>query len=285
MLPRLIQWEVDGDFSKEELNQFLTESPHISILPEPVRHEIDKSVVQRRMDSLARLLSIRVSISPCVAVACYEGQLIVSSNSPIGKTQDELRDYFNRKLRIIHGFLGRLALDTPPQAESIDTVKIEFSILATILAEKAVDELIKDENGGVGAVLPSREHRKPHRNTVEQHLRIALLKLGQSYLLGLYSQGKRGLNSQEIQAFSNDAEIIMVFPIQEALGEQQLHAEQAILYYLKHSNALAGEATIHIGISKLCCLACNHVLERSAGKIAFRGTHGMSFPKVYDIVH
>lgn len=283
VVPQIIQWEIEGSYSKKSVNDFL-EVRSISILPDPVRHEIDKSVGQRRMDSLSRLLSIDNHISPCVAVTCYDGKLIVSSNSPMGKTKDELGDYFNKKLHIIRRFLSRLAKDANIDEGSGDTVKIEFSVLAQILVERAVSELVKEENGGVGDIVPSGAHRHPNRNNIKQHLRVALLKLGQSYLLGLYTQGKRGLSQQELQAFSDTTDVIMVTPVKEVLGDQQLHAEQAILYYLRHFTDFETDSTqtVNIGISKLCCAACLNVLSK-AEKIAFRGTHGMPFPNVYDI--
>lgn len=282
IIPQLVQWEIDGDFSKEKFNTFLKECPNLHYLQEPVRHEVDKTVEQRRMDSLARLLTVDNSITPCIAVAFYEGKLIVASNSPKEKTKEELEEYILQKMAIIRTFLTELAKDVTIEPDKIDVTKIQFSMRARLLAHRAIRHLIAQDCGGLGDLLPPQADRR--RFNIEEHLKNALFKVGQAYLLSLYTDGKKGLSREDAQALSTTP-ITIVIPKGTEL-KQELHAEQAILYYLRNFTEFEKKPTvnrINIGISKLCCQACHTVLSRRADKIAYRGSHGVGFPNVHDI--
>jgi hypothetical protein len=281
VIPRLVQWEIDGDFSKQNLKVFLQTSTDIHLSPDPFRHEVNKTIEQRRMDSLSRLLIVANTITPCIAVAFYKGELIIASNTPKGKTEIELTDYLSRKMVIIQNFLSAIAKDVncEPVAAKIS---IQFSKRAKLLAHQAVKLLVSEDCGGTGEILPSKAHRKHTSN--KDHLKNALFKLGQSYLLGLYTNGAQGFSREDIRALCSST-ITVITPNVEELGSLELHAEQAILHYLNEAHNFEQETSVskvNIGISKLCCQACYAVLSRSE-KVAFRGSHDMEFPSVLDI--
>lgn len=281
LIPRLIQWEIDGDFSKENLEMFLKTCPYIHIFPAPICHEIDKTIEQRRMDSLSRLLSVNHNITPCVAVAFYENQFIIASNSPTGKTDQELAAFFVQKIAAIREFLQELAkdVDTTQNAETI--THIQFSMHTRLLADKTIRRLTDKHYGGVGGLLPKDN---PKRATTDEHLMNALFKLGHSYLLGLYTNGKKGFTQEDMRTLFS-APITVITPNKIGARKAKLHAEQAIIYYL--TNVLNFETKIsprkvNIGISKLCCQACATVLARRSEKVAFRGSHGVGFADILE---
>ncbi len=285
-IPTILAMEKAGQCSKEEIKRAIGEHPNISLLPLPVRHAVDGSVKLRRMDSLSRLLSLDTKYTPCVAVTFYNGELIASSNTPNPKetmTDGELAECFARKMGIIQDFLNSLIKDAQVGSQP-NIKKIQFSTRARLLAVEAVTKIIAEANGGVGDVVPTTPtSRHQERHHTISHLQNALLKLGQHCILGVLTNGAQGYSLEDIKTLLNP-EITVVTPETSVLEGQQLHAEQAILYYLRTYTDLNNTLTtgVPIGISKLCCQACHHVLSKD-DKTTHRGTHGMKFPSVYDI--
>lgn len=278
VIPKIIDLELNGQYSKEKIIAFV--EANIEILPAPVRHIIDSSAELRRMDSLSRLLSLDSKYTPCVAVAFYNGKLIVSSNTPSNASEEFVIDCLTNKMVIIQDFLKQLIADIPVGSMQ-DIEKIQFTHQAKILAIEAILKLQHDDIGGVGDVVPPTR-RHPNRIITTTHLQNALLKLGQNCLLGIFTSGSKGFNSLELSALFNKF-ITIVLPNSEQLLGVQLHAEQAIVCYLNEFEEFqnGSEEQVRIGISKLCCQACHKVLN-SDNKTTHRGTHGVNFPNVYD---
>ncbi|WP_298626369.1 hypothetical protein [uncultured Legionella sp.] len=285
-VPKIIAMERIGKCSKDDLKTAILEHPNIKLLPNPIRHAVNDSVEQRRMDSLSRLLSLDTKYTPCVAVTFYNGELIASSNAPNPKepmTDDELSDCLVRKMEIIQNFLTDLIKDIPVGSQP-NLTKIQFSTRAKLLAMEAVMNMIQLTNGGVGEVVPTtQDNRHDKRKNTVSHLQNALLKLGQHCLLGTLTNGKKGFKLEEIGTLLSES-ITIVTPNTDVLEGKQLHAEQAILYYLREYTTFGTtpSAKVHLGISKLCCQACHTVLNKE-DKSTYRGTHGMKFPSVLDI--
>lgn len=283
-VPIIIAMEREGKCSKDEIKAAIEKHPDIKLLSAPVRHALDDSIELRRMDSLSRLLSLDTKYTPCIAVTFYKSELITSSNAPKEQmTDDELADCLTRKMEIIQEFINTLIKDVPIGSQP-DITKIQFSARARLLATEAVTKIIKESNGGVGEVIPTTpSNRHEHRKNTVAHLQNALLKLGQHCLLGVLTKGTKGFKLEEINTLLNES-MTIITPNTEELGRKQLHAEQAILYYLNEYTdfSLSPSAKVHLGISKLCCQACHTVLNRE-DKSTHRGTHGMKFPNVYDI--
>ncbi|KTD14937.1 nucleic acid/nucleotide deaminase domain-containing protein [Legionella israelensis] len=289
IVPKIVDWEFSGEFSKEKLKQFIEQNPEIKRLSAPIRHSVNKTPEQRRMDSLSRLLSLDNKYTLCVAVTFYQGELIASSNSPNPKeamTESELADCLARKMGLIQNFLLQLTKDIPLGSQP-NIKEIQFSSRAKILATDTILKIIHSDNGGVGDVVPSnKQSRHKHRGNSISHLENALLKLAQHCLLGIYTNGEKGFNLSELDTLLNADTMTVITPNTAVLQRQQLHAEQAILHYLREYtdfNEESSEEKINIGISKLCCQACHEVLSRQNDKISHRGSHGMNFPSVYDI--
>jgi G:T/U-mismatch repair DNA glycosylase len=285
IVPKIVDLETSGEFSKETVKKFIQFNTQITVHPSPVRHLLDNSIRQRRMDSLSRLLSPNNKYTPCVAVVFYKGALIVSSNSPKEEMTDAmLADCFSQKIGLIQDFIHQLIKNIPMGSQP-HVKKIHFSKRTKLLAIDTVLKIIEEKNGGVGDVVPAtKENRHKKRQGNVEHLQNALLKLGKYCLLSVYTNGKKGFTVQELSSLLSSA-MTIVTPNTEALKEKQLHAEQAILYYLNeytdfNKDPLAEK--VNIGISKLTCQACHNVLNR-VDKVSHRGSHGVKFPQVYDI--
>lgn len=289
IVPQIVDWELSGEFSKDKLKRFIDEHPEIRKLPLPMRHAVDKTPDQRRMDSLARLLSVDNKYTPCVAMAFYQGELIVSSNSPNPRElmrESALADCLARKMGLIQNFLIKMTQNIAVGSQP-DIKEIQFSSRTRILATETILQITHPQNGGVGDVVPSnKEARHKQRGSVHLHLENALLKLARHCLLGIYTKGKKGFSLAELDALLKADTLTVVMPNTEVLQKGNMHAEQAILYYLQNYtdyNEAPLAERLNIGISKLCCQACHAVLSRQEDKISYRGSHGMNFPSVYDI--
>ncbi|KTC65873.1 hypothetical protein Lade_0531 [Legionella adelaidensis] len=280
VVPKIIEMASTGKFSKDAIMHFIHSTPQIRILEIPVRHALDDTIEQRRMDSLSRLISLDNKYTPCTAVAFYKGELILSSNSPADISDDQLADWLAAKIGIIQEFLHPLLDDLKPGSQP-NLKTIQFSTRARLLATESVLKLMNPEIGGIGQVVPA-QHRKIERKTPTAHLVNALLKLGKHCVLGVLTNGKKGFTEDELKALLAPNSTIVV-QNRQVLTREQLHAEQAILYYLRHHTDFKASGTpINIGISKLCCRDCHNVLNREK-QTSHRGSHGVKFPNVYDI--
>lgn len=78
---------------------------------------------------------------------------------------------------------------------------------------------------------------------------------------------------------------VVIFPNQyddERNADGKYHAEQLLaLYLFLNTDKDVKDEKHYIGISKLCCAACEKVLSNMG--ILHRGAHGMTFPRVIDI--
>lgn len=284
IVPKIIDFELLGICTTQNLKQFICDHEEITILPEPIHHIADNSQIQRRMDSLSRLLSLDNKYTACIAVTFYSGELIISANSPREKIPEELiTDYLSRKVGLIQNFLIDLHKGIPIGIQP-DIRKIQFSTRAKLQATDTVLKLIHPTNGGVGDIIPNSKANRHHKRfNITTHLENALLKLGEYSLLGLFSGGKQGFTLEEISTLLNKT-MIIITPNTQIMGENQLHAEQSILYYLNEFTDFSSKvsAKAHVGISKLCCQACHSVLKKE-DKLSYRGTHGIKFSSVFDL--
>ncbi|MBI2785300.1 MAG: hypothetical protein HYX60_02915 [Legionella longbeachae] len=249
------------DYLKKMVDKILEDNNFIIINKLPLKNYNDQSKKQRLLDSISRILSIRDEYVPCIAVALVQGSIIIASNSPKKINEKTLTKGLTQKIDIVQYFL--LTIKKHEYVDESFALKI-----AKMLASQEL---------GVGNILPQKKKEK--RSSSITHLQNALLKIGHDYLLGILSNGKEGeLNSAELSCLTNP-EFIVITP-SSLIKEGNIHAEQAILAYLK---TIELTESVNIGISKLCCQACHEVLSSSDIEISYRGTHGISFPSVYNI--
>lgn len=282
IIPKLIKFCSQNPYKhwdKDSLKNYLgelIEKEKISSLSAPIRTIQDNSQEQRRLDSVARLLSLSDEYTHCVALACIHETLFIAYNKSRQYEEKTLQKLILAKLNTISEFLYSLRPDNITHySESID---VTLTAKASYNAINSVQVLL--DSGGVGTIISSDpKKRKLKCQTHFEHLYSALLKVGHYYLLGVYTEGRQGFN----QAFINAIDGLAIQFIDNAPNNIPLHAEQAVVYHYKHNvqgkNGLYESKPIHIGVSKLCCLVCANVLQRD-DNFSFRGGHGIFFPNV-----
>ncbi|KTC68924.1 hypothetical protein Lbir_2457 [Legionella birminghamensis] len=268
---------------------------HIVVAQAPQRARKDVSLAQRRIDSLSRILAVQDSISPCSAVLLHEGKFVISSNFPRieGANEEEMVENFHKmmsdRVGILQQFIRTIeanhsevhiqpAKDFQSDKSESDEYEIVFNMKAHALAALTARQLGGEQVGGHGNVLP--EHKSKYVSPRE-HLQNALLKVASAYLLAKYYDTYAGFTKEQANALMSPNFVLLVRS--KELGKGNWHAEQLQADYLLENHLLKGQP-IHIGISKLCCQACDTVLSHYKD-IQYRGTHGVNFPGVYDMVN
>ncbi|MCE3044048.1 nucleic acid/nucleotide deaminase domain-containing protein [Legionella sp. 16cNR16C] len=283
------------------LDQFIRDN-HIAVPPEPLRTSKSAVKAQRRVDSLSRLMAVPDTISPCVAVVLHEGKFVIASNFPriAGTDEAETISKFTklmvRRLQIVQDFIKKMEADflagskfeasedidmflTDDESLAAEELKIAFNAKGLALAALAVRALGKDDAGGYATVVPERNKKCESQR---EHLQKALLKLASSYFLAkYYGKTDTGLSVEQANALTSGNYEVLVRS--DSIGKGNWHAEQLIVDYLRQNNSINPEEPVHIGISKLCCQACDSVLSEFKG-IEYRGSHGVSFPGVHNML-
>ncbi|WP_133138704.1 nucleic acid/nucleotide deaminase domain-containing protein [Legionella genomosp. 1] len=283
------------------LDQFIRDN-QIAVPPEPLR--ISKSAVkaQRRVDSLSRLMAVQDTISPCVAVVLHEGKFVIASNFPRieatgeADTISKFTKLMERRLNIVQDFIKKMEADfladskseasedidmflTDAESLAAEELSIAFNAKGLALAALAVRALGKDDAGGYATVVPELNKKCESQR---EHLQRALLKLASSYFLAkYYGKTDTGLSVEQANALTSGNYELLVRS--DSIGKGNWHAEQLIVDYLLQNNSINPEEPVHIGISKLCCQACDSVLSEFKG-IEYRGSHGVSFPGVHNML-
>ena len=190
-------------------------------------------------------------------------------------------------MKIIRDFLLAVTQEAKPLSkdEMSEFTGVKFSDIAKLLANQAVLKLMMMEFGGFTSPLPTTVSHRTHKSAAE-HFEVALLKLAQFCLEGIYTNGMNGFDKDTLAALLTPGNVKFIMPDIDKLAGENLHAEQAIIYYLRHYTnfctlaSMEADKKIPIGISKLCCQTCHYVLTKH-GNIQFRGSHGMLFPNVH----
>ncbi|MCW8450546.1 nucleic acid/nucleotide deaminase domain-containing protein [Legionella quinlivanii] len=283
------------------IDQFIRDN-HIAVPPEPQRTSKNAVKAQRRVDSLSRLMAVHDTISPCVAVVLHEGKLVIASNFPRITATDEadtiskFTKIMDRRLHIVQDFIKKMEADfladskfevsddidillTDGESLADEKLNIAFNAKGLALAALAVRALGQEDAGGYATVVPERNKKCESQR---EHLQRALLKLASSYFLTkYYGIANTGLSIEQAKALTSGNYELLVRS--DSIGKGNWHAEQLIVDYLRQNNAIKPEEPVHIGISKLCCQACDSVLSEFKG-IEYRGSHGVSFPGVHNML-
>jgi hypothetical protein len=211
------------------------------------------------MDGLARLLSLPFAMTPCVAVALHQSNLLIATNSLDATSIDAVKPLLEAKMAIIqacirhfHGSIGSKA-GLPVSG---------LSRAGGLIVTSAVRDII--EQGGCGESLYAAGKKKPHRLILEKALSKLIVHC---------------LNNAETRdQILNNRIIILADP---RIKGRSFHAEQQILSCIRGAASRA-RAPVPLGISKLSCETCADVLSQSPD-VTFRGISGNRFPNVFSI--
>ncbi|MDF1678628.1 MAG: hypothetical protein P1U32_08055 [Legionellaceae bacterium] len=278
-----------------ELAADMIEDTEERMRPNQRDHFSDERLL-RRMDSLARLLSLQSKASVCTAVTIHDGQLFIGANVSGETSQAEMIDVFKARLQILRRFINRLSLeavtlDSPMMASKIkqcvsDLVTIGGTSKPLPMLEQALFKLVD--------ALRARKMNPGSVNYFSASERHALLASDNfTILMAEGKRHKKEVVSNQLVAYqftrlSSEPQLRkhMVSNELQRLVVKDFHAEQLIALYLQKGLGVdlhaASAAKIRIGITKLCCETCGNTLARFT-RIAVRGTHHVSYTNVADI--
>ncbi|MDF1654532.1 MAG: hypothetical protein P1U34_05415 [Coxiellaceae bacterium] len=237
--------------------------------PERTIHRSDKRI--RRLDHLAKLLAPNEEISPCLAVAITARGIIVSSN--------RTRRPSEYKKSTIHSFVeNRLHILRELFYAYYDCK--DATIRESLLQQAARD---LEATGGICnlTVSDTKKRRHPTHKQLDNLVSI-LRKVTLSVLKE--SEATAGFTDVEKYILSSAKPAIFLYPdeIYEKEVGGSLHAEQVLVHFIEADGAHEYfYEPLPIGITKLACSDCDRIL-RAKPYIAFRGSHGMSYPGVVD---
>jgi len=267
-----LNYPKNNDF-KDAIKKFIDAQivhENIVLLKDPIRvHLTDpKNKQHRRLDALARILSPNESECACIAIAIINGQIVISHNTPT------------------------LSIISPEQlCENIEEkfTKIQEFLIQGILLLQQKSLLLKDHIARATNTLMSLSHstgmlpkdkQKQGRNKIEDYINSSLAKLLRSVF---NAHEIDGLTISQRQALLSTNPIIFLSPNEniELRNSASLHAEQLISKYISELESKPTDK-IYVGISKLCCASCRDVLNKNPA-VQYRGTHGVTFPRVMDV--
>ncbi len=245
----------------------------------------------RRMDSLARLLSLNASLSACTAVTFDLSnipKIVIGANVGDQEEQMTVVTLTESRLAIIREFLTDSLKHHQPEHYQ-DRLSITACLDA--LSQKLVSQLpanghpqevlIQAARKIINAILfdkqtfSDKEKSLFSKNTPAKILTPQII------------DDKARINIYDVMNKATDA--IPLENLKKSTGIKNIHAEQLIAYYLFVSLKIQMSPDIKfplaLGISKLCCLTCfNHLKAYTElGFLIVRGHHGQIYLGVVDI--
>ena len=248
----------------------------------PQKEIKNDSKKQRHCDRLARILAPSSNVIPCIAVAFYNGELLIGLNTPKKKfTRAQVQEMIEKKLELLRVFL----VDVKNEYESAKPLDVNHNPQFTIslqadffVTQRAL--LIQQKQLGGTSVRNSIKYG------ITERLKVDFIKLAQFYLTGLITQGQEGFNIAECQALVQGKPNIYFPNSSLEKGNIRLHADQLLIAPMSHLSLETDTqptSPTEIGLNKLSCLACANVLNQYPDKVTYRGTSGMSYPNTLDI--
>jgi hypothetical protein len=226
----------------------------------------------RRMDSLARLLTLRDSASACTAVTLHNGQLMVALNVEKNGTQSELFRIIALKIKSIREHAVDF-LKTPNPSELDERAeRLYLELLAHQPSRLDKDGLIQAAYKILHAMVFDEETFNPIEKAALLSAHFTLLAPHQD-----------GLSTSLLTRTEESDSLIPLPQIKPGSAIRALHAEQllAVLIYD------LGKSPTHsmFGVSKLCCATCFAGLmtyrdAAGAALISVRGSHRQSYQGV-----
>ncbi len=238
---------------------------------------------QRRMDSLARLLSLRTSLSACTAVTLDVSsvpRMVVGANVGKNDDQDTIFTEIAAKLNIIQHYLA----ETPKKgASSIESIPLDH------LAEVLVSQLLAHTNTSTPPDVLLQAARKIidavcfDDETFTDVEKSAFLPQAPVVII-LPKVTPTGYAFMHVRELNVDPCIDGDFPLSMVLrgaSVKYIHAEQLVAHYLFEELELKTKSPLAMGISKLCCLTCFEHLSHYP--VTLRGHHNQVYQGVVNL--
>ncbi|MDF1797235.1 MAG: hypothetical protein P1U63_11935 [Coxiellaceae bacterium] len=239
----------------------------------PVRTIYHENKRIRRMDSLAKLLAPNEEASPCIAVAITTDGIVISSNRTRKSAEynrKSIHTIVHKKLRILRELFAAY--------ESTTDNGIKERLL-----QNAADDLIT--TGGTCSLNVADKTKRRHQHYKQKDNLVSILRKVTLSALSPASD-ESGFSNSNKRMLTAANPCIFIYPNEayERKLDGSLHAEQLLVNHIeargRHDKF---SEPLPIGITKLACTDCDHVLK-SKPYIAYRGSHGMTFPGVVDTI-
>lgn len=255
------------------------------------RSQIEETNI-RRLDSLARILSLPADDSICTCIAFNQGKLLVSANVSHENSQRDIVDKLIKRVKALKSFIQNiknhyeLTQDETfffellwdkseafyqeyikPVGHGLETNRIVLDLCkfahAIILDDTTFSESVRQfwdrGNLNLTVLLPTQEDT------------------GEFMLMSAVSSTAFE-NGQPLIAFHNHH---LNQPAPDFLEVKYYHAEQLLAYYLfnikRNDSNYNVQNELTLGISKLCCQDCYTAIKQSELPIQIRGTHDQSY--------
>lgn len=236
----------------------------------------------RRMDSLARLLSLKPSLSACTSVAfdlSEEPMLVISANVSFQGRQDAVMQALALKLEMIQNFLLELSLEKLQFCEKgleDYALKLIVKLLSQGGSALSIDCLKQAAKKIIDAVCFDDETF----TSIEKDL----LLTNRSAVLLVPHVDKNGAQiitrTQLADAHFNKTIDLPIVPKNKSVAD--LHAEQLLSHYLFVELQKKQTLPLEVGCSKLCCAVCFDNLSHHP--VLVRGHHGQSYANVVNLL-
>lgn len=234
------------------------------------RMQNDDDRFLRRLDSLARILSLNISNSACVAVALHEGQLFVSSNVGGRVSAEEITQTLIKKIAVLKELVDACS-ETEYEGiyhfcQRLENTDRIFALLGSGVSVSVMQQSLAK----VIHVLKTNEYTfcaefqhafKPDQPVIV----ITPVKKDESTLsmrVVSYLQQVEVTRSMDLPN-SNDKHI----------RQKDAHAEQMLHVFVSQTcQPLDATRPTRVGLSKLCCGVCHEVFNNDP-YFMVRGTH------------
>ena len=270
-------------FSLESMNRNIIEWVAQQYSPVDVRVSLNDHRYQRRMDSLARLLSPPPSLSVCVAVTLdlsMEPRLVIGTNVSRNGKQQEILDVISRRLDTIKRFMTHVCAASiePSQLDQLaeNLLKQLFNI-----SEAAIppDELLKAAKKIIDAICFDGV-------TFDPIEKLAFLNHSPSTIVlpRIKVGGEFQMQINHLTSKGGWLETDFALPmIPRETNIKNIHAEQLIARYLFEELKIQLELKrpLIFGLSKLCCVTC--VEHLNSYPVTLRGHHGQAYQGVVNL--
>ncbi len=269
-----------NNFCEKDIKSFFITFNSEYFASEDSRQQIEDRPI-RRLDSLARICSLSNALSVCSAVAFHDGELIVSANVSKQGSQQEIKEILVERAISLQQLI--IELNSLYMHHDID-----FEYKLTNMSKIFVNDIFE---GGCTSMPRSRIQEDVEKfitaiigndNIFTSSEKQNWLSKNLRYKIILPNK----LSSREFDIQSSGSLLDLSFALPKAKAVQpqvkNYHAEQLLAYYvfkLKHDYNI--DSPFKIGVSKLCCRACEAVFISKA--IKTRGGHGNSYSDVENV--
>jgi hypothetical protein len=235
------------------------------------RHQNDDVLSIRRMDSLARLFSLPLSLSVCAASAFHQGKIIISANVSQPDDQQKIIAIIAARLALMHEFIKNFQ-------ENQHCNYDDFVTLTNLCADKmrAIGGISLPADVFNIAFSKFAHAMIYDKQTFAEEIRLMWRKEQLSFtILSPVSVQDNQISFIEFSQEKTSQDLLSIPGFKGSPSVKSVHAEQLLAKYVLgrvDEQQYNSEHPLQIGVLKLCCKSCEHNLKQLP--VMLRGGHG-----------